>query len=140
MLGKICTKPVVTAAATMTVTEAARAMRVKNVGTVVVVNAGRPIGVLTDRDIVTDVVAQGKDPDAVRVSEVMRKKPTVIGADQGIFDAVRTFAKTGVRRLPVVTRDGKMMGIIAMDDVLMLLGNEMGHIASALSAELRRAS
>ena len=140
MLGKICTKPVVTAAATMTVAEAARAMRVKNVGTVVVVNAGRPIGVLTDRDIVTDVVAQGKDPDAVRVSEVMRKKPTVIGADQGIFDAVRTFAKTGVRRLPVVTRDGKMMGIIAMDDVLMLLGNEMGHIASALSAELRRAS
>ena len=140
MLGKVCTKPVVTAAATMTVAEAARAMRVKNVGTVVVVNAGRPIGVLTDRDIVTDVVAQGKDPDAVRLNDVMRKRPAVIGADEGIFDAVRAFAKTGVRRLPVVAKDGKMVGIISMDDVLMLLGNEMGHIASALSAELRRAS
>lgn len=140
MLGKVCTKPVVTAAANMTVAEAARVMRVKNVGTVVVVNAGRPIGVLTDRDIVTDVVAQGKDPDAVRLNDVMRKRPAVIAAELGIFDAVRAFAKTGVRRLPVVARDGKMLGIITMDDVLMLLGNEMGHIASALSAELRRAS
>lgn len=140
MLGKVCTKPVVTAAANMTVAEAARVMRVKNVGTVVVVNAGRPIGVLTDRDIVTDVVAQGKDPDTVRLNDVMRKRPAVIAAELGIFDAVRAFAKTGVRRLPVVARDGKMLGIITMDDVLMLLGNEMGHIASALSAELRRAS
>ena len=140
MLGKVCTKPVVTAAATMTVAEAARVMRVKNVGTLVIVNAGRPIGVVTDRDIVLDVVAQGKDADAVRLGDVMRKKPAVIGADQGILDAVKMFAKTGVRRLPVVTKDGKMLGIIAMDDVLMLLGNEMGHVASALSAELRRAS
>ena len=140
MLGKVCTKPVVTASATMTVAEAARAMRVKNVGTVVVVNAGRPIGLLTDRDLVVDVLAHGKDPDVVRVSEVMRKKPIVIGADEGVLDAAKMFAKTGVRRLPVVAKDGKLIGIITMDDVLMLLGNEMGHIASALSAELRRAS
>jgi len=140
MLGKVSTKPVVTASATMTVAEAARAMRVKNVGTLVVVNAGRPIGVLTDRDIVVDVVAHGRDADSVRVSEVMRKKPAVIGADEGILDAAQKFARTGVRRLPVVARDGKLVGIISMDDVLMLLGNEMGHIASALSAELRRAS
>jgi predicted transcriptional regulator len=124
----------------MTVAEAARAMRVKNVGTVVIVNAGRPIGMVTDRDIVMEVVAPGKDPDAVRLGDVMKKKPAVIGSDQGIFDAVKMFAKTGVRRLPVVAKDGKMLGIIAMDDVLMLLGNEMGHVASALSAELRRAS
>jgi CBS domain-containing protein len=140
MLGKVSTKPVVTASATMTVAEAARAMRMKNVGTLVVVNAGRPIGVLTDRDIVVDVVAHGRDADSVRVSEVMRKKPVVIGANEGILDAAQKFAKTGVRRLPVVTRDGKLVGIITMDDLLMLLGNEMGHIASALSAGIRRAS
>ena len=51
MLGKICTKPVVTASAQMTVEEAARAMRTRNVGALVVVNAGRPIGMLTDRDV-----------------------------------------------------------------------------------------
>jgi CBS domain-containing protein len=140
MLSRVCTKPVVTASASTTVAEAARTMRVKDVGAIVVVNAGRPIGVLTDRDIAVEVVALGKDPDAVQVGALMRRKPVVIRGEEGIFDAARTFAKTGVRRLPVVGRDGKLIGIISMDDVLILLGNEMGHIASALSAELRRAS
>lgn len=140
MLGRICTKPVITASATMTVADAARAMRTRNVGMVVVVNAGRPIGVLTDRDITVDVVALGKDPDTVQVGAVMRKKPAVIDASEGLFDAAKKFAKTGVRRLPVVGKDGKMLGIVSMDDVLILLGNEMGHLAGALSAELRRAS
>ncbi|HLF48672.1 MAG TPA: CBS domain-containing protein [Methylomirabilota bacterium] len=140
MLGKICTKPVVTASANMTVAEAARAMRTKNVGALVVVNAGRPLGMLTDRDIAMDVVAQGKDPDGVRVADVMRKKPIMIREDQGVMDALRTFAKTGVRRLPVVTKGGTLVGVIAMDDMVMLLGNEMGHMAAALSAGLRKAS
>ena len=140
MLGKICTKPVVTATAQMTVDQAARAMRSKNVGALVVVNAGRPVGMLTDRDIVVEVVARGMDPEEVRVGDVMVKKPVTIRQDLGIFDAARTFAKTGVRRLPVVTGSGVLVGVITMDDVVMLLGNEMGHMAGALSAGLRRAS
>ncbi|HTI56967.1 MAG TPA: CBS domain-containing protein [Verrucomicrobiae bacterium] len=140
MLGKICTKPVVTASAQMTVDQAARAMRSKNVGALVVVNAGRPVGMLTDRDIVVEVVARGMDPEEVRVGDVMVKKPVTIRQDLGIFDAARTFAKTGVRRLPVVTASGVLVGVITMDDVVMLLGNEMGHMAGALSAGLRRAS
>jgi len=140
MLGKICTKPVVTASAQMTVDQAARAMRSKNVGALVVVNAGRPVGMLTDRDIVVEVVARGMDPEEVRVGDVMVKKPVTIRQDLGIFDAARAFAKTGVRRLPVVTGSGVLVGVITMDDVVMLLGNEMGHMAGALSAGLRRAS
>lgn len=140
MLGKICTKPVVTASAQMTVDQAARAMRSKNVGALVIVNAGRPVGMLTDRDIVVEVVARGMDPKEVRVGDVMVKKPVTIRQDLGIFDAARTFAKTGVRRLPVVTASGVLVGVITMDDVVMLLGNEMGHMAGALSAGLRRAS
>jgi len=140
MLGKICTKPVVTASAQMTVDQAARVMRSKNVGALVVVNSGRPVGMLTDRDIVVEVVARGMDPEEVRVGDVMVKKPVTIRQDLGVFDAARTFAKTGVRRLPVVTGSGMLVGVITMDDVLMLLGNEMGHLAGALSAGLRRAS
>lgn len=140
MLGKICTKPVVTASAQMTVDQAARAMRSKNVGALVVVNAGRLVGMLTDRDIVVEVVARGMDPAEVRVGDVMVKKPVTIRQDLGIFDAARIFAKTGVRRLPVVTASGVLVGVITMDDVVMLLGNEMGHMAGALSAGLRRAS
>jgi CBS domain-containing protein len=140
MLGKICTKPVVTASAQMTVDEAARTMRSKNVGALVVVNAGRPVGMLTDRDVAVEVVAKGMDPDTVRVGDVMGKKPVTIREDLGILDAAKVFAKTGVRRLPVVTTSGVLVGIIAVDDLIMLLGNEMGHLAGALSAGLRRAS
>ena len=140
MLGKICTKPVVTASAQMTVDQAAQAMRSKNVGALVVVNAGRPIGMLTDRDIAIEVVAKGLDPGMARVGDVMHRKPVTILQDQGILDAVKTFARTGVRRLPVVTKSGVLVGVIAVDDVITLLGNEMGHLAGALSAGLRRAS
>ncbi|HEY7653465.1 MAG TPA: CBS domain-containing protein [Methylomirabilota bacterium] len=140
MLGKICIKPVVTASAQMTVDQAARAMRTKNVGALVVVNAGRPVGMLTDRDVAVEVVAKGMDPETVRVGDVMGKKPVTIREELGVLDAAKVFAKTGVRRLPVVTRSGVLVGIIAMDDLIMLLGNEMGHMAGALSAGLRRAS
>jgi CBS domain-containing protein len=140
MLGKICTKPVVTASAQMTVDQAARAMRSKNVGALIVVNAGRPVGMLTDRDVAVEVVAKGMDPETVRVGDVMRKKPMTIREDLGVLDAAKAFAKTGVRRLPVVTKAGVLVGVIAVDDLIMLLGNEMGHVAGALSAGLRRAS
>ena len=140
MLGKVCTKPVVTASVQMTVSQAARAMRSKNVGALVVVNAGRPIGMLTDRDIAVDVVARGMDPDSVRVGDVMRKKPHTIRQELGLFDAARAFAKSGVRRLPVVDKRGVLVGVIAIDDIMMLLGNEMGYVAGALSAGLRKAS
>ena len=140
MLGKICTKPVVTASAQMTVNQAARAMRSKNVGALVVLNAGRPVGMLTDRDIAVEVVARGMDPDSVRVGDVMRKKPMTIREELGILDAAKAFARIGVRRLPVVTKSGVAVGMIAVDDLIMLLGNELGHLAGALSAGLRRAS
>jgi CBS domain-containing protein len=140
MLGKICIKPVVTASAQMTVEEAARAMRTRNVGALVVVNAGRPIGMLTDRDVAVEVVAKGLDPDTARVGDVMHKKPITIREDLGILDAAKVFAKTGVRRLPVVTKSGVLVGVIAVDDLIMLLGNELGHVAGALSAGLRQAS
>ncbi|HUM15290.1 MAG TPA: CBS domain-containing protein [Candidatus Nitrosotalea sp.] len=140
MLGKICIKPVITASTQMTVDQAARAMRSKNVGALVVVNAGRPVGMLTDRDIAIEVVAKGMDPATARVEDVMHKKPITIREDLGILDAAKAFAKTGVRRLPVVTKSGVLVGLIAVDDLVMLLGNEMGHMAGGLSAGLRRAS
>src|SRR3990172_9436340 len=134
MLKQLAIKPVITAPARMTIAEAARAMKQKNVGALIVVNAGRPLGVLTDRDIVVDVVAAGKARDAVRVEDVMRKKPATLREDLGLLDAARFFAKTGVRRLPVVDKAGRVSGIVALDDLMMLLGNEMGLVAGALAA------
>ena len=107
-------------------------------GALVVVDSSTPQGILTDRDIATGVVAQGRDPMTTTVGEVMRRDPTVIREDKGVFDAVRLFDAKGVRRLPVVSKSGKLIGIVAMDDLLMLLGREMSHVASALSRGLGR--
>ena len=138
MLWKLCTRPVVTASPDATVEEAARAMRTKNVGAVVVISHGRPVGILTDRDVAVGVVGRARNPALVKVGEVMRKNPTVIQEHAGILDAARLLGKKGVRRLPVVNKRSKLVGIISLDDILVLLTTEMGHIGSALSQEMRR--
>ena len=138
MIGRVSRKPVVTASPETTIQEAAHRMRRNRIGALVVVAEGKPIGLLTDRDITVNVVALGKDPATVEVGAVMRKNPLVIREDQGLLDATKLLAKRVVRRLPVVDHAGKLVGIIALDDLLMLFGSEMGHIASALANELGR--
>ncbi|MEX2148470.1 MAG: CBS domain-containing protein [Candidatus Rokuibacteriota bacterium] len=138
MIGAMSIKPVVTIVADASIKEAARLMRTKKVGALVVVNSRKPIGILTDRDIAVDVVAAGMDPTTTTVNTVMRRNPSVIRDNQGLFDAIKQFSATGVRRLPVVNAAGMVKGIIALDDVLMLLGNEMAHVSTALSRSIGR--
>lgn len=139
MIGQICSKPPVTASPDTTVREAAHRMLSRKVGAVVVVNSrGKPIGIVTDRDIAVKVVAQGADPAVVRMGALIRRQPTVIGEEAGVLDATRLLSRRGVRRLPVVDRAGKLVGIISLDDILMLIGSELGHIASTLANELGR--
>jgi CBS domain-containing protein len=139
MIGEICSKPALTVAPDTTVQEAAHRMATQKVGALVVVGADhRPRGVITDRDIAVAVVAAGRDPAAVRASQLIRRRAVVISEDAGIFDAVRLLSRRGVRRLPVVNGAGKLVGLLSLDDLLILLGSEMAHIASALASELGR--
>lgn len=139
MIGDICSKPAVTAAPETTVQEAAHRMRTRKVGALVIVNGkGEPTGILTDRDIVVGVVALGQDPAKTQVGALVRRKPTVIREDKGVLDATKLLSKHGIRRLPVVSKEGKLTGIISLDDLLMLLGSELSHIASTLASELGR--
>lgn len=138
MIGEMSIKPVVTIAPDASIQEAARLMRSKKVGALVVVSSRKPIGILTDRDITVDVVAAGTDPATTVVGKVMHRNPRVLRDDQGLLDAVKAFSSAGVRRLPVVSATGTVKGIIALDDVLMLLGNEMAHVSTALSRSLGR--
>lgn len=101
-------------------------------------NGSKPRGVLTDRDIAVSVVAEGLDPETTLVGDVMRGNPAVIREDRGVLDAVKAFSDHGVRRLPVIDKHGKLTGIVALDDLLMLFGTEMGHVATAVSKELGR--
>ena len=138
MLAAVCMRPVVTIKATASVLDAARLMRQKGVGALVVATGRKPRGIITDRDIAVVVVAEGQDAAEVPVGDVMRSKPAVIREDKSILDALRLLEAEAVRRLPVVDSRGGLSGIITLDDLLMLLGAEMGHVATALSRSLGR--
>jgi signal-transduction protein with cAMP-binding, CBS, and nucleotidyltransferase domain len=121
---------------TASVVDAAKFMADMNVGSVIVMKDNSPAGFLTDRDIVTKVLAQGKDPKTTKISEIMVAPVVTISEDKGIFDVIRLMSTNGIRRVPVVDSNGKLVGFIALDDVLVLLGQEMQNIAMALKAEL----
>ena len=91
-------------------------------------------GMLTDRDIVVKVLAQGKDPDSTKVSELAEGKPVTIGADDPIEEALRTMSEHKVRRLPVI--DGHdLVGIISQADIARNLDDEKtGDLVEAISA------
>lgn len=133
--GRICSRDVDTANYDEPVLAAARRMRDRQVGTVVVVDDQRPVGILTDRDVTVRVIAVGLDPATTRVSEVMTPSPTTIGEDCPIETALGHMRAGRFRRLPVVGADGRLIGILALDDVLELLAEELTAIGQLLKRE-----
>jgi CBS domain-containing protein len=139
VIGDICSKPAITVSPESTVHEAAHRMLTRRVGALVVVTrTGKPVGVVTDRDLTVGVTAHGKDPAVVRVGTLIQRRLTTIREDAGVLEATRLMSRRGVRRLPVVSRTGRLVGILALDDLLILLGSELGHVASTLASELGR--
>lgn len=135
-LERVCSRAVVTVSPEATVLEAANLMRSKHVGCVVVVNDSRPVGILTDRDIVLEVVASAKKPAETAVREVMSVNLTMLNVNYDLLDAARLMRSRGVRRLPVVDEHKHLLGIITMDDVLTTFGAEIGDLAGAVQKEL----
>jgi CBS domain-containing protein len=99
--------------------EAAQLMRDEDVGIVPIVEGEKLVGTVTDRDIVTRVVAEGKTPESVTVGEIASRELVTIDPQQDLDDALRLMARHQVRRLPVVEEDGKLVGIVAQRDVAM---------------------
>jgi CBS domain-containing protein len=96
--------------------EAARLMKTEDVGSLPVVQDGRLVGTLTDRDIVLRAVAEGADMKAVRVGDIASHQPVTVSPDQDLDEALSLMAKHRVRRLPVV-ENGALVGILAQADV-----------------------
>ena len=107
----IMTREVITVGPDATCGEAATLMKQEDCGSLPVVEAGRLVGIVTDRDIVIRAVAAGKDPRTCRVSEVMSADPLTVTPDDEIAQAEKVMSERQVRRLPVV-RDGKLVGIL----------------------------
>jgi CBS domain-containing protein len=99
------------------VAEAARIMKQEDAGVVPVTENGRLTGMVTDRDIAIRVVAEGKDPQSTAVREVASTDLVTIDPQQDLDEALRLMAQHKVRRLPVVEKDGRLVGVVAQADV-----------------------
>jgi CBS domain-containing protein len=97
-------------------TEAARVMKEEDVGSVPIVDNGHLVGIVTDRDIVTRVVAEHRDPDTVRAGEVASHDLVTVEPDQKLDEAADMMAQHQVRRLPVVEGD-RLVGMLSQADV-----------------------
>lgn len=140
--GDICTRIVVFANRGESVYRAAQLMRRFDVGNVVVVDDGnnirRPVGIVTDRDITVKVVANGLDPRQLDVGEVMMGDLVTIDENMTLEEIVETMETSGVRRLPVVNEDGGLEGILALDDIIDLLAEELGSVATLIQRQQER--
>jgi CBS domain-containing protein len=114
---EIMTRPVITTTADIDILTAARKMGSINVGSLIVVSGEKPVGILTERDLVKKVIARAQDPRALTVGEIMSAPLVTISPDASLRDAAMLMLKSGVKRLPV-TSDGKLMGIITYTDLV----------------------
>jgi len=141
-VGEICNREVVIIDKSVSVVEAAKLMRTHHVGDLVVVEEreGRnyPAGIVTDRDIVVEVVAGDVNPEALKVGDIMGPEVATVRESQGLFEVLRYMRDKGVRRMPVVGGSGELVGILTMDDVLGLLAEEMTELAKLVSHERQR--
>jgi CBS domain-containing protein len=107
---------------------AARRMRDFRVGSVVVVRDSRPIGILTDRDLVIRVIAAGLDPERTPISAIVTYEAATVPRDAEIETAARLMSERGVRRLPIVAEDGKVTGVVSTDDLVVLFTMQLAEL------------
>jgi CBS domain-containing protein len=134
-LNDLFTRNVVTGGPEETLAEIAFRMQEHNVGTVVIVDKQRPVGIITDRDLALALGARGVSAQAA-VRKVMRQHVLAIPEDMGIYTATRFMRDRQVRRLPIVDREDHVVGIVTLDDLVRFLGRELYNLAEGIKQEM----
>ncbi|MBC7161261.1 CBS domain-containing protein [Immundisolibacter sp.] len=141
-IAEICSRGVVIANPDDSLRTVAALMRVHHVGSVVVTrdDAGlcRPLGIITDRDIVLALVAKDVSPDAVSAGDVMSEPLETIRETDEVWTALERMRSRGVRRLPVLGAQGELVGIVSADDLLELVAEELSGLARIIGREQRQ--
>ena len=141
LLNSFCMLDVARCSPRTTVLEAAHLMRRHHTGDLVVVDDDdgeerhTPLGVITDRDIVVEVLAQGADPATTLVSQVMRTPVVIANAHEDSSQVLERMRVHGVRRIPVVGDDGWLVGIVTADDMLKQLAADAHMLTEIVSKE-----
>jgi CBS domain-containing protein len=131
-IGELCGHEVVTCAAGASAPELAQAMRERHVGDVLVVDAGaaggaRPLGIVTDRDLVVRVLAARVDPERVTAGDMMSPVRTALESED-VYDAIWHMRRDGHRRLQVVDAQGALVGLVTLDDLAQFLAEELTEL------------
>lgn len=141
-ISEICNREVVIVQSDSTILEAAQLMRQHHVGDVLVVedrNGVRvPVGIVTDRDLVVEIMAPELDMIAITVGDIMVPDLATVKKDIGVFEAIQYMRAKGVRRLPVVDDSGGLIGILTLDDLLELLAEELLALSKLVKYEQKK--
>jgi CBS domain-containing protein len=113
----------------------ATVMQEETVGSVVIEEDDQPVGIVTDRDLVLEVLEPRREASEVTAGEIMTETPVTVRDDAGVFDAIRKMHEESVRRMPVVDGDGLLAGIVTLDDLVVMLSDEMDTLAGIIEAE-----
>jgi CBS domain-containing protein len=137
--GEYCNRDVVVIDRTESVRKAIELMRTHHVGDVIVVEkkdgASRPLGILTDRDIVLEILAEDVELEAVNVGDVMSYELQTVDENTKFLDAIKVMRTKGIRRLPVVDAQGSLVGILAVDDILGLISEQLSDLVGLITKE-----
>lgn len=134
-LNTLFTRGAITAAPSATLGAVAALMESHNVGAVVVEADRRPVGIVTDRDLALALGVRGHTRETP-VQTVMTRHVLAIPGDTDLFAATQFLRESGVRRLPVVDENDRVVGIVTLDDLLGLLGREIANVAESIKNEV----
>jgi CBS domain-containing protein len=122
---------VVTASPDTSVADVVRKLHEEEVAGLVIVDDGKPLDLVTSRDLLPAVLDEEFDAENTPVEEFIEGDIPTVEADEGMYDTVEVMSERGIRRLPVV-ENGELVGIISISDVVVLLGMELQHVATAI--------
>jgi predicted transcriptional regulator len=141
-ISEICNREVIVIRRDKTVLEAAKLMRQYHVGTVIVVDNRDdclvPVGIITDRDLVVEVLATELDETVITVGDIMAPEVFTVKESTDTFEAIQFMRRKTIRRLPIVNEAGELVGILTLDDVLELLSEELLNLAKLVRYEQKK--
>ncbi len=140
-IGEICTRNVVTCLRSASAIELSRTMRDQHVGDVVIIDdsdgAAMPCGIVTDRDLVVQVLAAGVDPAMLCAEDLLGGDVVTALESEDVYDAIWHMRSRGVRRLPVVDAKGHLLGMLTADDVTEFLAAELSEVARIMPRQIK---
>lgn len=138
----VCVRSVVHVNRDTTIQDAAHLMRQHHVGDLIVADSNydgvRPVGIITDRDIVLSVVAPKLDASVITVGDIMGDDLVTCREDMGVSEVIHKMRGRGVRRMPIVSEGGELVGVVSVDDMIELLAEELSELSKLIAREQGR--